>query len=43
MNNIIKFGEDEEGYDIPVLNEREIRATAGILLLMMFISICSDS
>ncbi|MCP4459597.1 MAG: DUF4395 domain-containing protein, partial [Cytophagales bacterium] len=36
MNNIIKFGEDVEGYDIPVLNEREIRATAGILFLMMF-------
>lgn len=39
MNAIIKFGEDVEGYDIPVLNEREIRATAGILFLMMFISI----
>ncbi len=39
MNNIIKFGEDVEGYDIPVLNEREIRATAGILFLMMFTSI----
>jgi hypothetical protein len=39
MNKIIKFGEDVEGYDIPVLNEREIRATAGILFLMMFIAI----
>lgn len=39
MKNIIKFGEDVTGYDIPVLNEREIRATAGILFLMMFISI----
>ena len=28
-----------EGYSIPVLNEREIRAAAGILFLMMFISI----
>ena len=27
------------GYDIPVLNEREIRAAAGILFLIMFISI----
>ena len=39
MNKIIKFGEDVEGYSIPVLNEREIRAAAGILFLMMFISI----
>jgi hypothetical protein len=39
MNKIIKFGEDVEGYTIPVLNEREIRAAAGILFLMMFISI----
>ncbi len=35
----IKFGEDVEGYDIPVLNEREIRASAGILFLFMFISL----
>ncbi|MBK6914946.1 MAG: DUF4395 domain-containing protein [Ignavibacteriales bacterium] len=39
MNKIIYFGEDVEGYNIPVLNEREIRAAAGILFLMMFISI----
>ncbi|MDD3723525.1 MAG: DUF4395 domain-containing protein [Lutibacter sp.] len=39
MNKIIKFGEEVEGYDIPVLNEREIRAAAGLLFLMMFISI----
>jgi hypothetical protein len=39
MKNIIKFGEDVEGYSIPVLNEREIRAAAGILFLMMIISI----
>lgn len=39
MNRIIKFGEDVEGYNIPILNEREIRAAAGILFLMMFISI----
>lgn len=29
----IYFGEEVEGYDIPVLNEREARAGAGILLL----------
>ena len=39
MNKIFKFGEDVEGFNIPVLNEREIRAGAGILFLMMFISI----
>ena len=39
MSKIIKFGEEVEGYNIPVLNEREIRAAAGILFLMMLISI----
>jgi hypothetical protein len=39
MNNIIKFGEDVEGYNIRVLNEREIRAAAGILFLATFISL----
>jgi hypothetical protein len=38
MRNIIKFGEDVEGYAIPVLNEREIRAASGILFLVMFFS-----
>lgn len=38
-NRLIKFGEDVEGYSIPVLNEREIRASAGILFLLMFISL----
>lgn len=35
----MQFGEQVEGYQIPVLNEREIRAAAGILFLMMFIAI----
>lgn len=39
MKKIIKFGEDVEGFNIPVLNEREIRAAAGLLFLMMIISI----
>lgn len=38
-NKIIGFGEDVEGYTIPVLNEREIRASAGILFLFLFISL----
>jgi len=39
VKKIINFGENVEGYTIPVLNEREIRAAAGILFLFMFISI----
>ena len=39
MKKVVQFGEHVEGYDIPVLNEREIRAAAGILFLIMFISI----
>jgi len=38
-NKVIGFGEQVEGYTIPVLNEREIRAAAGMLFVMMFISI----
>ncbi len=39
MSKIFQFGEQVEGYSIPVLNEREIRAGAGILFLMMFTTI----
>ena len=39
MNKRIQFGENVEGYSIPVLNEREIRAAAGILFLATFISL----
>ncbi|NQV42782.1 MAG: DUF4395 domain-containing protein [Candidatus Marinimicrobia bacterium] len=39
MSKLVKFGEDVEGFSIPVLNEREIRATAGILFLVMLFSI----
>ena len=38
MNKVKQFGETVEGYDIPVLNEREIRASAGILFIFMFFS-----
>jgi len=38
-DKVIKFGEDVDGYTIPVLNEREIRAAAGMLFVMMFVSI----
>jgi hypothetical protein len=36
MKNIIQFGEPVPGYDIPVLNEREIRAAAGIMFLVIY-------
>jgi hypothetical protein len=39
MKTLFGFGETVEGYNIPVLNEREIRAGAGILFLLMFTSI----
>jgi hypothetical protein len=41
MGGIVKFGEDVEGYRIPVLNEREIRAAAGILFVLMFAAIAA--
>jgi hypothetical protein len=38
-NKIIPFGEHVAGYDIPVLNEREIRTASGILFVLMFVAI----
>jgi len=38
MNKTIQFGENIEGYNFRVLNEREIRAAAGILFLATFIA-----
>lgn len=34
-----QFGETVNGYSIPVLNEREVRAAAGILFLFTFLSL----
>src|SRR5437868_3552630 len=39
MNKLIQFGENAKGYEIRVLNEREIRAAAGILFLATFLSL----
>ena len=39
MRNVFQFGEHVEGYTIPVLNEREVRAAAGMLFLAMFTSL----
>jgi len=38
MINHIYFGETVKGYDIPVLNEREARAGAGLLFMFAMIS-----
>ncbi len=38
MNRIIHFGEIVEGYEVPVLNEREVRAAAGILFLFALVA-----
>lgn len=38
MSKIFNFGEVVEGYDVKVLNEREVRAGAGLLFLLGFIS-----
>jgi hypothetical protein len=38
-SRVFEYGERVEGYAIPVLNEREIRAGAGLLFLLMFIAI----
>ena len=35
----LQFGEDVEGYAVPVLNEREIRASAGIMFLFLFFAL----
>jgi hypothetical protein len=39
QNRFLQFGEYVEGYNIPVLNKREIRASAGILFVLMLISL----
>ena len=39
MSKLIQFGEDVEGFQVPVLNEREIRASAGIMFLIAFTSV----
>ena len=36
-HKFLEFGESVEGFDIPVLNEREIRASAGILFFFLLV------
>jgi hypothetical protein len=37
-NQIIQFGENVAGYAVPVLNEREIRAAAGLMFLALLLA-----
>jgi len=39
MSKVFRFGEEVENYEIPVLNEREIRAAAGILFVWAFLAV----
>ncbi|GHM98577.1 hypothetical protein WSM22_00670 [Cytophagales bacterium WSM2-2] len=39
MSKETRFGENVEGYKIPVFNEREVRASAGLLFLFLFYAI----
>lgn len=39
QGRLFGFGERVPGYTIPVLNEREIRAAAGLLFVLMFVAI----
>ena len=38
MTHLFQFGETVEGYDIPLLNERAVRAAAGILFFFAIVS-----
>ncbi|MBW3021247.1 DUF4395 domain-containing protein [Candidatus Woesearchaeota archaeon] len=39
MNKIIRVGEKVPGYNYPVVNEREVRATAGLMLLVGIVTL----
>lgn len=39
MKSIFQFGQEVQGYNVKVLNERQIRASAGLLFLFLFISV----
>lgn len=39
MRKIFGFGETVPGFEIPVLNEREIRAAAGLFFVLMFVAV----
>jgi hypothetical protein len=39
MSKIFQFGEHVEGYRVPVLNEREVRASAGVMFFFAYTSL----
>ncbi len=39
MSKIFQFGEIVEGYQVPVLNEREVRASAGLMFFFAYTSL----
>lgn len=41
MSKIFQFGENVQGFNIPVLNEREIRAAAGIYFFFVLIGVAN--
>jgi hypothetical protein len=41
MGKVVGFGEAVSGYEVPVLNEREVRAAAGIMFLFAFMTFAS--
>lgn len=38
MHNLFEFGERITGYEVPVLNERSVRASAGLLFFLAIIA-----
>ncbi|MCX6076682.1 MAG: DUF4395 domain-containing protein [Campylobacterales bacterium] len=42
MNNFFKYGEEVEGYDVRVVNEREARAGAGLLFAFGLLSLTNS-
>lgn len=38
MSALLRFGESRDGFDVPVLDEREVRAGAGILFLLALVA-----
>ncbi|OQX10608.1 MAG: hypothetical protein BWK73_19885 [Thiothrix lacustris] len=38
MSKLLRFGDTIAGYEVPVLNEREVRAAAGILFFFAIVT-----
>jgi hypothetical protein len=42
MSGILRFGDHIDGYSVPVLNERAVRAAAGILFALALVAFMND-